>query len=727
MAPSHLRRGEARSRLRRHKAVHYQEDDSLDDDGDDDNNLGRSPLPTASRPTRASTRLQSYRESDTSDDGSQSPQDSDPAPTSPFEHERAQGRASDRSTRTRSSTRSNRRTRLPPSLSTGPKRRVRATSSVTSISSPKRRKIETVNAREDTTNDIQYSGPVPKWQDLPYHILLQVFTYASRPLYNAFSRRNPSVQWLLDTSLLCRSFHEAAISTLLYSPPISPVVSAHALLALLSRPQAELTLEYRNKVRCLDIETRQVLIRKGGPDLGYFDLATLVSFTPQLKALHLYHYHDQLAPSVQRSISSHTKWSYPESLFDALDGTKVLLQSWEWNGRFPDTENVLLRMSQVHMRHAFRTVQSLTLINLSASRKTTKDLDGDAVDGTELSLEESLRAALATLPNLRQLEFRKCSLVNESLLPTLPRTLQRLFIIQCEQLGSGDLQEFLKNQGATLTDLVLDHNQALSLGFLANLASTCPCLQDLKMDLTYYDASSFHDVDPHYDELLPLGQPTWPTTLRSIDLAQLRNWEAPAAEGFFSSLIDAAPELKDLRKLRLKAILTIPWRERASFRNKWIDKLDHVFLRRSKPPMRLQTVSQLGDLDHGSRLASRRTKLEPVRPATAESQSSQSSSFPTDASGPATPSKRKSVRIAKRDFDPELQEQLVRRSACAAVVGEADDETSPQGMCDEVTVRIDNLRPAEAQFDEGDFLDDEATGDEDWNGYDPVPAAGYAW
>lgn len=43
-------------------------------------------------------------------------------------------------------------------------------------------------------------------------------------------------------------------------------------------------------------------------------------------------------------------------------------------------------------------------------------------------------------------------------------------------------------------------------------------------------------------------------------------------------------------------------------------------------------------------------------------------------------------------------------------------------------VRIDNLRPTELQFNEQDFLDDELSGDEDWNGNDfDATAAGHAW
>jgi hypothetical protein len=49
------------------------------------------------------------------------------------------------------------------------------------------------------------------------------------------------------------------------------------------------------------------------------------------------------------------------------------------------------------------------------------------------------------------------------------------------------------------------------------------------------------------------------------------------------------------------------------------------------------------------------------------------------------------------------------------------------GMCDEVFIRIDNQRPSETQFNENDFLDSEASGDDDWDGEDYESGNGYAW
>ena len=65
---------------------------------------------------------------------------------------------------------------------------------------------------------------------------------------------------------------------------------------------------------------------------------------------------------------------------------------------------------------------------------------------------------------------------------------------------------------------------------------------------------------------------------------------------------------------------------------------------------------------------------------------------------------------------------------------EADEDKrsvqeSVQGLCDVVRVLFDNLRPTEEQLHESDFLDQELSGDEDWNGDsdDMYGEDGYAW
>ena len=54
---------------------------------------------------------------------------------------------------------------------------------------------------------------------------------------------------------------------------------------------------------------------------------------------------------------------------------------------------------------------------------------------------------------------------------------------------------------------------------------------------------------------------------------------------FFSTLIDSARHLPDLRCLKIKAsIEESSWRDRVTFRDKWKNRLRYIFLRQSDPP-----------------------------------------------------------------------------------------------------------------------------------------------
>lgn len=231
-----------------------------------------------------------------------------------------------------------------------------------------------------------------------------------------------------------------------------------------------------------------------------------------------------------------------------------------------------------------------------------------------------------------------------------------------------------------------------------------------------YDSSSYHDVEPHFPELLRSTEvPTWPATLQDIELVQLRKWDDAAAEVLFTSLINAAPDLRNLRRLVISAILKIGWRDRATFREKWIGRLEQVFLRRSLPPD--PNLCTLQRPPHSEPLLAEGTTAEDTPHSDAPN------------SGPPTPSKRKSARLAERKLS-EIEEAELSASSSQAPPERFGDQPPPavQDMCNVVMVRIDNQRPTETQFNEGDFLDDEASGDEDWNGNDyDVAAEGYAW
>ncbi|KAL4802771.1 hypothetical protein BDV18DRAFT_146543 [Aspergillus unguis] len=557
-------------------------------------------------------------------------------------------------------------------------------------------------AQEAETSFVS-SGIIPPWQTLPYHILFDIFLRASYPLVDERNvRRHPTVNWLANVALLCRSFHEPAIAALYHSVPLIPSPKAHALLSLLVKPQDTLSTNYVNKIKELHVDAETLLMYKSGPTLGYFDLSKLIENTPQVNILRLYHQSDFMVGLPPWDITR-SKWVYPESLFTSIASNSIRLHGWDWNARFMSTQNLLPLMLETHNQPSFKGIRDLRILHVS-----TEHIDGDAVAGTSDDRETVLAAALKCLPNLRRLAFLECTVLNDYLFPQLPSNLTSLTIRNCDEVTANNLSLFLSSHGQSLRELSLSHNRHLSLSFIVDLKQFCQSLEKFIMDVSIHDWSSFHDMEPHFDELLaPTQVPTWPSTLQHIELIQLRKWEEATAEAFFSSLIAAAPELPNLRRLIISAILKTGWRDRASFRERWIGKLERVFLRRSTPPNPfLRTI------------AHRTQEKDSDKPAEASQ---------TDEVESASPSKRKSARIASlrhSDVEDDTQSPGSYRM-------DDDSDNGPsltQDMCDVVEIRIDNQRPRETQFNEQDFLDDELSGDEDWNGRDvDMDNGSHAW
>ena len=598
-----------------------------------------------------------------------------------------------------------------------------------SFSSFKRQKISTTAHPTDTEQKVVVADTVnpdrrPLWQNLEYQILSQILRYAAYPLYESASRPSASISWLLQVSVLCRSFHDAALAALLYSPPLLPSFQAHALLDLLRQPQDSLSTNYRNKIKRLDVEVKQLLVKKSG-----IDLTQILMHTPLLKDLRLYHAHDEVGnllwaqPSISRK-----NWTFSAELLDALDLVQIALTDFEWNGRFPETRYILRQLSASHTRPCLQNLQRLSLLNLSMLEKCSEQ--------ETIIYEDMLAAGLEGLRHLKELMFRSCGIVNERLLAKLPGGLSSLAFFNCPNLTSTALSALFSTHGSQLTELILNSNQALDLGFAPSLEGLCPNLEVFVMDLTYTacDPTSFHDVEPHYEELLPNGQPTWPRALRVIDLANLRNIDAQEADAFFTTLVDAACELRDLRRLSLKAILKVGWRDRASLRQKWKTKFNEVFSRTASPPSSTQN-----SMVRRERKPANFRIMVPGPPDIPRSVKPHSDDTSVEGSEPfaaATQSNRKSARIALKELESLAVTAAEEESSPehrTPVDKQSEDESITSGcphvhgMCDEVTFRIDDQRPAESQFNETDFLDDELSGDEDWTGSDPIQTKRYAW
>ncbi|KAI9785490.1 MAG: hypothetical protein M1839_009231 [Geoglossum umbratile] len=685
---------------------------------------------------------------------------------------------------------------------------------------------------------IQNEGRIPPWESLPYYVLVQIFTFAAHPLYDDRHWPQPSVSWLVRTSLVCRAFAEPCLTVLYHTPPLIPSSKVYALHRLLILPPKEKAFRYNHKIRRLEIEVSQTLLHtcRGRRVAG---IPALIPHLPLLEDLEFFHLADH---PPYREITSRKKWSYPDYLFTALGFARIRLRSWRWNTRFCGPNQDLSDLEGTHLKPPFRGLESLVFTNYDQSNSQS------SCDSTPVTNEEYLARAVSVLPSLKRLGFESCTIVNEALLPLLPDSLSILSITNCLSITSDILHPFLITHGSHLKELILDHNQRLNLSFLPDLARACPQLEIFKMDFRYYKKVDFHkESEPRFDELLSLHEvPTWPSKLQSIELAHLRKWDIEVANMFFRSLVNAAADLPHLRRLVLGVILRIGWRDRAHFRSDWINRLERVFLRKADPPnIELQSLSRwkmhkakveeenqkqrnvLGDQADEDTVVWRirrspRTKMKEMKDAEHEASSqtlerqisrlvnrvqspgdeiqslngekyiggvhvvvwskksdaqvlinlAQSQNLPaqkrcrtnrrneleqlnlaagkdrpahrynpdeddnqddatSDTSSSDTDSDSGSHSGSGSDSDSDSYSEGGggrKEDPDVGQVWNSEKAETTQGMCSVVDIRIDDLRPTEMQFVEEDFLDEEASGDEEWDGNDTIMGDhGYAW
>lgn len=598
-------------------------------------------------------------------------------------------------------------------------------------------------------------GRVPPWQTLPYEILLQIFQYAWYPLVNEDFYPDPIITsgWLLKTALLCKGFAEPALAALYYTPPLSPPSRAHKFLNSLDVQHANSYVNYRGMVKHLNIEAREILCRKyqGRKPIT---LGRLLCLTPQARTVGLHLTSDP--PARRKGTYFQYKalgklWSYQPDLFHALFINQVRLHDWTWNVklaqqlRCPD-----MLYDDYHTWKSFQTLKSLTLVNAY-----------DPID------TEKFTRSTSVLPHLTTITFQNAQIEDSQILETLPKTLKVIKFINCPLLDSLNLAEFLKTHGSDLRELVLDHNNSLDLFFLQQLRASCPKLEKIKMDLRFYNTHfTYNDSEPKFDALLSDGCiPYWPETLQRVEFFHLRKWDTTAAKTFFRSLTGSAARLPDLRYIDIKASLAESnWRDRITFRNKWISMMEKVFQRVSAPPdPRLRSLATFEEHREEYRVPSRLAGVDAtvdglaLRKGTDEfSQvqvTSPSAGCSSGSSDEPLASKRRSTRLTTRSDDqlatrPRARKRRKRKRKIdedssseedSALEDTGTNENSPnslgdddtdifiQGMCDVVRVVIDNLRPMEEHLDESAFLDDEISGDEDWNGDDELGGGASAW
>lgn len=627
---------------------------------------------------------------------------------------------------------------------------------------------------EEIAASPELSSKLVPWQALPYQILADIFLYASQPLWTSDFRVTHSAHWLLETATICRCFAEPAISALYFSPPLSPPSRARNLIESLATQTDGSMFNYANKIKYLDVEAEMTMGRKfKGQDP--IDLGNLIRLAPQLRGVRIH-----LSPTVVFRLASRVrhKTSYQESIFTAMKIKRIALQDWIWCSDLAGKRCQGSKLEAIHHSHAFQSLRNLTFIRY------------DEVHATE----EDLAIAIKSLPSLKNLIFKGSRIINEKLLPLLPAQLERLELVNCPNLDSEGLSTFLETGGQNLLELILNHNQALNLSFLADFAVSCPKVQKLKMDLLYHSPNlTFIDVDAKFDALINENEiPTWPSSLRDLELQYLRKWDLGMAECFFSSLVDSAASLLDLRRIKIRAsVEESGWRERVEFRDKWTSRLRDVFLRVPKPPgahyrsitafkaykqqspqgtpQHQQAAQKLGhtevkklslkkrapvyhDKDSETEknpIATRRSRrLLAIRPRTLREPSTadDSANDVAEDDGYKSPKPARSIaarhtrrrRNQETDASSSSEDSALDDDPATDKASEEDEadtskEKSPEtmfihGMCDVVNIFIDNLRPTEEQLHESDFLDEEMSGDEDWDGdADVAGEENYAW
>lgn len=536
----------------------------------------------------------------------------------------------------------------------------------------------------------------------------------------------------------CSSFTKPALTALYRNPPIFAIRSTRKdLVYHLTAPPAEGQADYRVMVKRLELDATQMTALTDAAN-SVSDLAALVRSLVTLREIDIFDPVDR--PPFRERLRRLRRWVYPSELFEALRQTQLRIRSWRWNSIF--CGQGLLWMKEIHSDAVFQSLREVTLTKFHPDPSRDDREDGEDFQGPPTA-EELLASALSVLPNLKALAFETCGVVSGRLLPLLPSNLVSLSIINCGELLSDALQAFLTSHGSQLEILVLSHNQALNLSFLVGLKHSCPKLEVLRMDTTYYSSLAMSsDNEPLYETLLGEDEmPSWPSSLRVVDMEYLRKWNAASATNFFSSLIDAAEDLPWLQEITILAMVDTDWRQRAEFRMKWSAKFKKVFARKWETPS-----PHLASLRAFREWKEQPTDQEKIDSMIEGLEDELPDCVPnievmgdSDSDAPLVSTREQKVddswgskRLRSRSKVATSYDEVTDNESTSETKDEApsdeEDATFVQGRCHTVVFRIDNFRPREEIYAEADFLDAEPSGDEEWNGNENNDdEGGYAW
>lgn len=268
--------------------------------------------------------------------------------------------------------------------------------------------------------------------------------------------------WLLRAARkVCRSFAEPALTTFYDNPALSVPQHLHHFLELLEIPAPRRVFNYNAKIRRLELSARSLASAVNGKDP--FDLGLLIPELPQLNEIVITHPRDRPPYRVQKT----SRWTYPLSLFAALDQNSKQLKGWRWNVLLMEqgkkrqlTEYVspsffsrtmanfhhsaCAFIGSVHSMPAFQSLQHLEIANFSNDARPS-NTSGPLQPGDE----EALASAIASLPKLKSLVVESSELLTAHFFEKLPRSLRSLRIANCTTLDSDILYNYLSGEGGS--------------------------------------------------------------------------------------------------------------------------------------------------------------------------------------------------------------------------------------------------------------------------------------
>ncbi|KAK2612835.1 hypothetical protein QQS21_001115 [Conoideocrella luteorostrata] len=597
----------------------------------------------------------------------------------------------------------------------------------------KRRKVSTQRIPEHGNNP---DAVIPDWRDprISFECWTDIFLYAARE----GSTEVISSSWLVHAATTCKTFAEPALTAMYRCPAIKNTTRARHLTRLLGRPLSETLYNYRAKIDTLYINIHLI---------HYSALFQLVHPLPRLKELIVYTPLDQ---PPYRGLDRPLRWHYPQDMFQAFEAAPAgsilantkpyvtILKSWEWSGRF--IGGFIADLNAIACLHQTTTFSQLTRLSLTNFQvPSLKNLRISSEENELRSYHEdgivihAVAQAVSQLSALKHLIFESSTVMNDRLLPLLPNNLIHLELINCWEVKSEDFATFLRTHGSNMRTLSLSHNQSLALGFLTDLAETCPKLRELKMNLSYYrHHDCINDADPMYDQvLLPSQLPKWPSSLRVLSIEHIREWTLDTANMFLQSILDSAPRLAELRYLAIKTMLDIPWQARATMRREWRNKMERVFLRPYVPPNPVTTLRPASN-NEAPELKGNQSQESAMSPSRRSNKIASSSEMSDFQGSPIRSSRcqhgKKPIYKESDTEDDEFDSEESRYDEGDDSNDQDDITCTPSrnklkftpsfihGKCTTVNIVFDNQKVRELQYTMEDFGSQESDSEEEWDG-----------